>query len=222
VLADARAVPSDSLIHCDVCIIGAGAAGITIAREFLGSATQVVLLESGWLEPDDATQALYQGSVTAQPYFALDASRYRYFGGSTNLWTGECRPLDAQDFELRDWVPHSGWPFGLNTLLPYYQKAQSVLQLGPYGYTADDWRAHGVRPMGIEGERVHSYAFHYSPPTRFGEAYRDELQQASNVVAYLGANVVDIETSTSAQLVRTVKIACLTGTTFRVAARAFV
>ena len=143
-IVDARAVPNDSVIDCDVCIVGAGAAGITIAREFLGRSVQVVLLESGFLEPDADTQSLYAGEVTERRYFELDAARSRYFGGTTNVWTGECRPLDAQDFERRDWVPDSGWPFDLNELLPFYRHAQSVCQLGPYGYTADDWRGRGV------------------------------------------------------------------------------
>lgn len=221
-IVDARSVPDASVIECDVCIVGAGAAGITIARELLGRPVQVVLLESGWLKPDAKTQSLYVGEVAERHYFDLDAARSRYFGGTTNLWTGECRPLDAQDFELRDWVPDSGWPFGLDELLPFYRRAQSVCQLGPYGYTADDWREYGVRPMAIEGGRIQSYAFQYSPPTRFGEVYRNEVRQAPNVVTYLGANVVDLETPAPPQQVRAVKVACLTGTSFRVAARAFV
>jgi choline dehydrogenase-like flavoprotein len=221
-IVDARHVPDASVLECDVCIVGAGAAGITIAREFLGRPVQVVLLESGWLKPDAETQSLYAGEVSERRYFDLDAARSRYFGGTTNVWTGECRPLDAQDFERRDWVPDSGWPFGLDELLPFYKEAQSVCQLGPYGYTADDWRGHGVRPMAIEGGRIQSYAFQYSPPTRFGAVYRNELRQARNVVTYLGANVVDLETPAPAQRVSAVKVACLTGTSFRVAARAFV
>ena len=221
-IVDARRVPDGSVIDCDVCIVGAGAAGITIAREILGRPVQVVLLESGWLTPDAKTQSLYAGAATERRYFDLDAARSRYFGGTTNLWTGECRPLDAQDFERRDWVPDSGWPFGLDELLPFYREAQSVCQLGAYGYTADDWRAHGVRPMAIERGRVQSYAFQYSPPTRFGDVYRKELREASNVVTYLGANVVDIETPAPPQRVSAVKVACLSGTSFRVAARSFV
>jgi choline dehydrogenase-like flavoprotein len=221
-IVDARRVPSDSLIDCDLCIVGAGAAGITIAREFLGRPERVVLLESGWLTPDADTQSLYAGDVSERPYFDLDAARSRYFGGTTNLWTGECRPLDAQDFERRDWVSDSGWPFGLDELLPFYREAQSVCHLGRYGYTADDWREHGVRPMAIERGQIDSYAFQYSPPTRFGEVYRNDLRQAPNVVTYLGANAVDLETPETPQRVSAVRVACLAGTGFRVAARAVV
>ena len=221
-IVDARLVSDDTVIDCDVCIVGAGAAGITIAREFVGRPVRVVLLESGWLTPDAETQSLYAGEVTERRYFELDSARSRYFGGTTNLWTGECRPLDAQDFERRDWVPDSGWPIDLDELLPFYQKAQSVCQLGPYRYTADDWRAFGVRPMAIAGGRIQSCAFQYSPPTRFGQVYREELRRAPNVVTYLGANAVDLETPSPPQRVSAITVRCLSGTSFRVAARAFV
>ena len=64
-------------------------------------------------------------------FAAVDATRCRYFGGTTNLWGGACRPLDELDFVRRDWVAHSGWPFALASLLPYYQRARPYLGLPP-------------------------------------------------------------------------------------------
>lgn len=219
---DACTVPDGSLIECDVCIVGAGAAGIAIARELRTRSLRVSVLESGGFTPDAITQSLHSGEVRDRPYFALDSARTRYFGGTTNDWAGECRPLDAQDFEERAWIPDSGWPFGLAHLLPYYERAQSLCQLGPYAYTAADWRDHGARPIAFQSDRVWSYAFHYSPPTRFGIAYRDEMERASNIVTYLGANVVDLETPTPPVRVGAVKVACLSGNGFRVRARVFI
>lgn len=219
---DARTVPYGSLVESDVAIIGAGAAGIAIARELRARPLRVVLLESGWFTPDAATQSLYAGEVSDRTYFTLDSARTRCFGGSTNQWAGECRPLDAQDFDQRDWVADSGWPFGLAHLLPFYHRAQSLCQLGPYAYTADDWRGHGVRLIAFLDDRVRSYALHYSPPTRFGEVYRLEIEQATNVVTYLGANIVDVETPTPPVRVSSVKVACVSGNRFRVKARVFV
>ena len=219
---DARTVPNGSLIEADVCIVGAGAAGITIARELRARSLRMALLESGWFTPDPATQSLYAGEIHGRPYFPLDSARTRHFGGTTNEWAGECRPLDALDFEQRDWVPDSGWPFGLAHLLPFYEKAQSVCQLGPFAYTAADWHEEGVRPIAVHGERIRSYAFHYSPPTRFGEVYRDDVARATNITAYLGANAVDLETLTPPDQVSGVRVACLSGSGFRVKARVFI
>lgn len=210
---DARSIPDGSVADADVCIVGAGAAGITIARELAARPLRVALLESGWLEPDAATQSLYAGEVVERPYFALDASRSRYFGGTTNDWSGECRPLDPIDFEARDWVPHSGWPFAREELQPFYDRARAVCQLEP---------AAEVRPIALQGDRVRCHALHMSPPTRFGAVYREQIARASNVIAYLGANVVGLETADPPTSVRAVRIACLAGSRFRLKARVFV
>lgn len=222
VFVDARTIPDGFLAEADVCIVGAGAAGITIARELRARPLRVVLLESGWFTPDPETQSLYAGEVRKQAYSPLDSARSRYFGGTTNEWAGECRPLGALDFDRRDWVPDSGWPFGLSHLLPYYEKAQVVCQLGPFAYTAADWSSKGVRAIAFQGDRVHSHAFHYSSPTRFGEVYREEIEKASNIIAYLGANAVDLEAPKPPTYVSRVRVTCLAGNSFGVKARAFI
>ena len=65
---DARSVPTGSVIETEVCIVGAGAAGITLAREFIHSGFRVILLESGGAELEQATQDLYAGSDIGRPY----------------------------------------------------------------------------------------------------------------------------------------------------------
>lgn len=221
-LVDARTLPAGFVAEADICIVGAGAAGITIARDLRGQPWRVAVLESGWLTPDPVTQSLYAGEVQPRTYFPLDAARSRYFGGTTNEWAGECRPLDALDFERRDWVANSGWPFGLGHVLPFYERAQAVCQLGRFAYTAADWSSEGVRLIAFQADRVCSHVLHYSPPTRFGAVYGEEIRNARNITVYLGANVVDLETPSPPTSVNAARVACLTGSRFRVKARAFI
>ncbi len=216
---DARTVPDGSRVEADVCIIGAGAAGITVARALRAGPWRVALLESGGFSPDAVTQSLSAGSAPDQPYFPLDESRTRCFGGTTHQWTGECRPLEALDFEERDWVPGSGWPFRFVDLLPFYQRAQSLCELGPFTYDAADWPGMSARLLALDDERVLTRTLHYSPPTRFGRTYRAEIGRAGTVVAYLGANVVQLETPAPPTRVTGVRVATLSGSAFRVAAR---
>jgi len=82
----------------DVCICGAGFAGITLALK-LSQKLNVVLLEAGGLQYSERSQSVYQGSIVGREYFPLWASRLRYFGGTSNHWTGWCTPLDPIDFE---------------------------------------------------------------------------------------------------------------------------
>ena len=99
-------------IDADLCIVGAGAAGITLARVFTGTGIRVCLLESGGFEYDARIQELYSGEDTGfhEPY-GLAGSRLRYFGGTTNHWVGRCAPLAKMDFEVRPGCRTAGGRF---------------------------------------------------------------------------------------------------------------
>jgi choline dehydrogenase-like flavoprotein len=137
-IVDARTVPSGTIIETEVCIIGAGAAGITLAREFIDSPFRVALLESGGMHFNVETQGLYAGQSIGVPFDPLTVSRLRYFGGTTNHWGGYCLPLDPIDFERRDDFPYHGWPFPKSYLDPWYARAQKVCRLGPDDYRPAD------------------------------------------------------------------------------------
>jgi len=231
-LIDARTIPRNTIIHTEVCIVGAGAAGITLAREFIGQPYRVCLLEGGGLEFDEHTQSLYEGRSIGVPYFPIDypeppynvlsAARLRYFGGTTNHWGGYCRPFDEMDFEARDWIPHSGWPFDKSHLVPFYKRAQPICQLGPFLYDASDWETKDTPRLPFIGERVITKIFQLSPPTRFGKVYRDGIEHADNIRIYLYANGVDIETTYNARTVSRLRVATLQGNKFWVSAKLFV
>ncbi len=130
--ADFREMPDGYEADYEICIIGAGAAGITLAKEFANTRTSICLVESGGLEWEEETQALYTGnSEGTLPPRDLVESRMRYYGGTMNIWGGCCAPLNSIDFEKRSWVPYSGWPINRSILEPYYQRAQPLFELGP-------------------------------------------------------------------------------------------
>jgi glycine/D-amino acid oxidase-like deaminating enzyme len=72
---DARNLDNNSLIEGDICIVGAGAAGISIALDWMNTSHKVILLEGGGFEYDDKVQSLYAGKTTGQKYYPLKASR---------------------------------------------------------------------------------------------------------------------------------------------------
>jgi len=221
-ISDARALPPGSVIRADLCLIGAGAVGITIARELVGSGLRVCLLESGGLDPDPDIQALNEGTSVGFPYYDLDVARLRFFGGTTNHWSGACRPLDPIDFEPRTWVPYSGWPFGRAHLDPYYRRAQTLCQLGPYEYEPDYWEQPDARRFSLPGDRVVTAMYQISPPTRFGEVYRADIEGAERVECLLHANVLGLEVDGSGRTVARARVASSPGREFEVQARNFI
>ncbi len=220
---DARTLPDGSDVEADICIIGCGAAGIMLARDLAGGSRRIAVFESGGFEFDEETQALYDGENVGQPFPPLAMDRLRYFGGTTNHWEGSCRPFDPVDFESRDYVKNSGWPFGRDELEPYYRRAHDICQLGRYTYDPKDWSAKGALPFdfGPDGS-LRSGIYQYSPPTRFGDVYRHDLETAPGVVVYLHSNLVDIETDPDARAVTGLQLAGLKGPRLRAKSKQYV
>src|SRR5688572_6250875 len=121
--------PSPSSIDVDICIVGAGVAGLTVATELDATRHSVCVLESGSFGPDEATQALYDLEVAGYPVRENFMSRARYFGGTSNLWAGRSMRLTPFDFRRREWVPHSGWPIDYEEVSRYYPDAARILGL---------------------------------------------------------------------------------------------
>ena len=220
---DALNLPDHTRLEADLAIIGGGPAGITLARTFIGTSVKVCLLEAGGESGESDVQALYTGENVGIDY-SLIASRLRFFGGSSNHWGGFTRPLDPIDFQQRDWVPYSGWPFGIEELQPYYPKACDLVEVVPDRF--DDipyWEQ-------ITGESFPSFAtgrmrpqfVQYSPPTRFGLRYGSELQQADNIQVVFHANVTDIATVESARAVTHLEVRTLSGPSHWVKAKYYV
>jgi choline dehydrogenase-like flavoprotein len=209
-------------IEADICVIGAGAAGITLARALAGSDIQVVVLESGGFEPDSATQSLYQGRNVGLNYYPLESVRLRYFGGSTNHWGGWCAPLNASDFKYRPWVPHSGWPIDRSALDSYYPEAQRICQLGPFEYDPQDWADEYRRFPSFHPDKLISRLWQFSPPTRFAEIYRNDLKKADNVRVFLNANVTRFDTNPESDRIETIGVVALGGKAGLVRARYYV
>ncbi len=223
-LNDARRVPTGTTLAADVCIIGAGAAGITLACELAEGSQKVLLLESGGFDFDEATQALYQGEIVGHPLNAPDVSRLRYFGGTTNHWGGMCAPLAAEDFRLRPWVQYSGWPIAADDLAPYWRRAVPYVQISSDTFSAGDWADElpAIFRGNTLGDRLAPLLFQQSPPTRFGEVFRERLTAAKSVETLLHANVLSLITDADGRAVERIAVGCLDGNRFTVRARVFI
>ena len=220
---DARSVPAGSTIETDLAIIGGGPAGISLALALANTPIRMVLLESGGTKPDAATQNLYAGVETGIRYIPLDATRLRYLGGCSNHWGGWCRPLDPVDFATRDWFAHSGWPFPRSDIEPYYARAQSLVEAGPFIYdNPARWGETLGAPLTVGPGGLYTTFFQFSKqrdsvlPTHFGERYADDLKRIANLDLYLHANVTGLRLTREANQLDHLDVRTLTGNRFKV------
>jgi len=217
---DARNVPNDHNVQYDICVIGGGAAGISFAKEFVGTSEKVCLMESGGLGADLDTQELYNGENTGLPYFPLAAIRLRFFGGTTNHWVGWCCPFSDWDFQKHPWISNSGWPVSRSGLDPYYDRAVEMLDLQP-----EYWNLEVVEgKLGENRLPVTEFVTqaHLIKPAWMGQVFRATLAEAPNVITHLNANVLSIETDELGKVVTTIRVATFSGNHFSVSAKHFV
>ncbi|WP_448580334.1 FAD-dependent oxidoreductase [Thermaurantiacus sp.] len=178
----------------DLIIIGSGAAGITLALEYLDRPERVVLLEAGGVNFDRAVQQDYASAAVSPPtHFPGAYGRRRAFGGTTAIWGGRCIPFAPIDFEARDWIPCSGWPVGPEAFSPYLDRAMEIMEAGEADFTlkalAGDRAPLAADPEGFfDLEHVERF----SPPLDFGKRYGPELARAGNLEVWLHAPVLRI------------------------------
>jgi choline dehydrogenase-like flavoprotein len=219
-IEDAKTLPNNTSIDADILIIGAGAAGISLATNFLGKPVKVVILESGGLTYETATQALCRGENVGLRYEPLDLCRVRIFGGSTDRrgWAGWCKTFSQFDLEKRDWVQHSGWPITKGDLDPYYGKALASVMLPPDLERLARGDANAEHCLALGGDCVNDPVALSTAP-HLSETFLERIEASANVRVILHANVTQIETDSDGRIATAVRFATLDGRRHRVKAR---
>jgi choline dehydrogenase-like flavoprotein len=191
---DLTAIENGRTLEVDVCIVGAGAAGIAVAREFANDGfRRVLVLESGGKEVDGETEVLNSGEVAGAPFNGLTDGRRRGFGGTTSAWGGQCRMLDKIDFEERPWVPNSGWPFGPELLDPYYRRAEEFFAVSGERYDDSVWRRFRIAPIQYDRNQLKSVSTVICPkPAAIAQRYRRLLETSNAVRVLLRATVTSL------------------------------
>jgi choline dehydrogenase-like flavoprotein len=208
-------------LRCDICIIGTGPAGATIARELSNTPLRITLLESGGTERQEETDALNQIESVGWPR-VMDQwlVRNRIVGGTSNTWSGRCTPFDEIDLEHRDWIPYSGWPFKIDELIPYFDRGAKYLGLGAGSGFSDDrvWTYIGHRPPKIDLDedkllpmfwQTSRDPINWTDKVRFGRHLAAEL--GPNVTLVTNATVLRINATKSGAAVKSVEFAAAAG-----------
>lgn len=223
---DARQDGIPEVITGSVCIVGAGAAGITLARTLAKTVSDVILIESGGLEIDGKTQSLFAGRQLGIPYYDLTSCRLRYFGGTSNHWSGFCRGNDLIDYEGRPELGLPRWPITRDELQPYVEQAAESLGVDTAGFDSKVAVVqHGQNPAelvdnysSILETKVTQFAKH----KRLGIVFRETIATSPNIKAFLYLNLTHIQLDPEGKQVTQLECATLTGKRYTVQARQYI
>jgi choline dehydrogenase-like flavoprotein len=193
-------------LHADVIIVGAGPAGIAMARSLRGHGLDIILLEAGGLEIEAALQDANRAEVAGLRHLGHVEGRARALGGAAKLWAGQCLPLDPIDFEHRNWVPHSGWPISLQELQPFYRSAETFFRVADDAYDGSIYPRFGLLAPRFDQAVLRSMVTVYTPEVDTGRAVRAEFRKALDLRVLLYAPVVQIETDAAARSITGVRL----------------
>jgi choline dehydrogenase-like flavoprotein len=212
-----------AVFSADVCILGAGAAGIALARRLIASGVKVLLIESGAADYEEPLQELGAGDSLGFPYYPLEHSRLRHFGGTSAVWGGRVAQLDPIDFERRPWIEHSGWPFGKETLVPYYTEALRSLDLEVTECDERLWDRLRLERPGFDSDILRTGFFQFDEQfERFTMRRCSDLVESPNVRVLLRATALEIRTNAEGNAIESVQIGNLSGGRGIVRANSFV
>ena len=225
-IVDLRGSPPEGPVETDVCVIGAGAAGLTVASELGRAGRDVVLLESGGFAPEEQTQALNDLEVAGYPVREPFVSRARYYGGSCNLWAGRSMWLSPEDLAPENDPENEGWPLSYAELNEWYPAAARVLRLPDTGGYEEAVRlgglSRGERALFDSGFVTPAISLWARSPMRFGSAYRAELRRSERVRVLLNGNALRLRSEPNGRTVAAIEAAVLHGPAFEIRARRFV
>ena len=210
----------------DICIVGSGPAGLTIASELADFGKRIVVLESGKMGKTRYADTLREikntGEISIRP-----SSRERILGGASTTWSGLSAPLDQIDLENRPYLSYpSGWPLSLSDLTPYYRKASQ------YGFPSlesfDGLWLSSARNMGdltFPSTHILEKTFlALDPPWNFSKKLRSVFEK-QNIDLYLDATVTHLSSkkdSGGITLVTTADVRASDGSVRKISARIFV
>lgn len=213
-------------IQTDICVVGAGACGITLARQLASeSGLRVALLESGPLDFSARAQGLYKGENIGVEYFDLTLCRLRYFGGTTNHWGGFCTPATERDFQAMPGVPLTEWPITFSDIESHMMKAEA--DLGFNRARCEPSTRLNEEGFSYDGEpddtlQTVLYSILDEAKIRFAQRYKPELEKQSNLDVYLNTNVTRVQVTPDGRTVQHLACKTLKGTEFNVRAKRYV
>jgi choline dehydrogenase-like flavoprotein len=220
-LRDLDTYARDELPDYDLCVIGSGPAGMTVAAELVGKGLSVCVLESGRLTVTPHGDLLRR--VESEGIFIKDYSRERVLGGTSTTWAGLAAPLDEIDFAARPWLEHSGWPIPREELRPYWEAAAERYRFPPGALFEAQGGFGALRRRGdfqpkwcVVDEKIFLAA---ARAQNFGREWR-HIFEDERVDAWLDATVVSL--ATDGNSVRGARLRTRGGRAFELRARAFV
>lgn len=206
----------DIAVDYDVCIVGSGIAAHSILHKITslpgGKHKRIAVLEGSTqsqrrvhrieqeVEYYPIEQDIYSGEIAgwiqeSQPEYLI-TSRQRAYGGTTNIWSGWCWPLEKMDMEERRIRKGFQWPISYKDMERYFQQAQEFCGLSSYQYESPDFwvkelKDRRIAKMDLDGTSFRTRMLYFNPSTIY-EYYAKDFHSSPHIDIYTNAHCLTI------------------------------
>jgi choline dehydrogenase-like flavoprotein len=194
----------------DICILGAGIAGLTLAHRLSSSGLNVALLEGGGLTPEERSQELYNVEMAGRLHHGVTSGRFRLFGGSSTQWGGQLLAYPDDVFNPPAGLNMQNWPVQSPELEPYYSEILQTFGVPAEAFQTGSVASAGAAPPSSSADVAIRFS-RWAPFTQRNLAATLGKQCLANpaIHVYLHANVTRLERDPSGS-----RIALVHGTSF--------
>ncbi len=207
-MLDANNLPDQQQLTTQVCIVGAGAAGIALAMEFIGTGVQVLVLEAGGFDSAAEASATMDTVNPARSAQRPDCATSAASGPASRRGV-RCRPLSGPELAARAHIPDSGWPIEAEALAPCYSRAIGLCESGASAFSARHDAITLSQPL-IAGLGTEPFSAglldQYAPPDRIVRRYGLRLAAAGNICVIGNAQVTALHLDASGQTIERLSV----------------
>lgn len=195
-------------IESDICIIGGGIAGLTIAESFKNSGLKVCLFEAGSRKFDINNKYLFDAKNIGRPHKGLKKGRFRVLGGTSSRWGGQALPFKKEIFLDRNHINIKKWPISSKDLLPYVKKAEAILKINDNSYEKDFLNKIKGPNFKIENQNIDMRFSKWSPfkSRNFANNIGKECYKSPNISIFINATVSYINLFEDGKSVKNIEV----------------
>jgi choline dehydrogenase-like flavoprotein len=219
---DLEQVPSGTKFESEICVIGAGIAGLILARRLAGYGMQVHLLEAGGLELEERSQQLYRSEMRGAYHQGTIDGRFRTYGGSSTQWGGQLLAYPDAVFRDRPLLG-AGWPITENEVRPYYPEIFKIMGVNELPFTDDFLQRYGTREA-LRSPDVRVRLSKFAPFGRRNLAgtIGREVLASDKITVFFHANAVTVNATPAGDRIEDVTVRNYGDGEYRFQARQFI
>ena len=212
----------------DICVVGAGIAGLTLVSALRQTGLKVLVLEGGGLTHEPRSQSLFESEMdfAGAVNEGVGNGRFRVFGGSGTRWSGKCVPLAAHELSAGSTIDGVGWPIEISILASYYDQLEAMLGLkgSPFDARCDQVARRTTQMLAADCDAFSVRFEKWLPLPRrdIGRFLHQSLNDDLDVVVLYHANAVELVCGDRRDAVTGVRARSYTGREQIFAARHFV